>query len=119
LLHTGLFFLFPGNHGILVSGDVQVQAPEFLVYKETSLFSSKPVAIKERRRTRKMKPEQAKLAISGSELSPVGAVPLGTLSAVILRGVVNNLIIEGFGLRISHCGRPQMGSSDLSTSSRG
>lgn len=44
---------------------------------------------------------------------------LGALSAVILSGADNNLIIiKDFGLRISHCGQLQMGSSDLSTWSR-
>jgi hypothetical protein len=44
---------------------------------------------------------------------------LGALSAVIASGADNNLIIiKNFGLRISHCGQLQMGSSDLSSSSR-
>ena len=48
---------------------------------------------------------------------PCRVVPLGTLATVVVSGVDNNLIIKGFGLRMSRCGQPQMGSSDLSTSS--
>jgi hypothetical protein len=42
-----------------------------------------------------MELERTKVVISGSVLGLTGTVPLGILSAVILRGVVNNLIIKG------------------------